>query len=152
MTENNTSSHQDKLILAEIACERLVRRFAMLNDQRDHDELASLFVEDGTFSLPLDPDNPLIGRDTIRAYFRSRPLRLTRHVTTNTLIEVMSTTEARGRSYLLFVSSPDSTSPQPVKADPTAYMGEYDDIFVLSDDGWKFKERRGSLALKIGLT
>lgn len=143
------NAEQEYRMIAEFACERLVRRFAMLNDERDHDGLASLFVEDGSFSRPLDPDNPLVGRENIRVAFRDRPPRLSRHVMTNTVIDVVSPTEARGRSYLVFVSSLDVDSPRPVKAEPTLHVGQYDDVFVLTDAGWKFKDRRGSLALTV---
>jgi hypothetical protein len=132
---------------AEWACERLVRKFAMLNDDRDHEGLAALFTEDGSFSRPLDPDNPIVGRDNIMVMFRDRPPRLSRHIMTNSVIDIASSTEARGRSYLTFVSSTDVDSPRPVKAEPAIHVGQYDDVFVLTDKGWRFKERRGSLSL-----
>lgn len=134
---------------AEWACERLVRQFAMLNDERDHDGIAALFTEDGSFARPFDPDNPILGRASIMAMFRDRPPRLSRHVMSNSVIEVISPTEARGRSYLMFMSSLDVEAPRPVKAEPGIHVGQYDDVFVLTAEGWRFKSRRGTLSLSV---
>ena len=134
---------------AEWACERLVRQFAMLNDERDHEGIAALFTEDGSFARPFDPGNPVIGRDNIMVMFRDRPPRLSRHVMTNTVIDVVSATEARGRSYLMFMSSTEVEKAPPLKAEPAIHMGQYDDVFVLTEQGWRFKTRLGSLSLTV---
>lgn len=145
MAEINSSER----MAAEWACERLVRQFAMLNDERDHEGLAALFVQDGAFARPFDPDNPIVGRENIMVMFRDRPQRLSRHIMTNTVVELVSPTEARGRSYLIFVSSTDVESPRPVKAEPGMHFGQYDDTFVLTDGGWRFEKRLGSLSLTV---
>jgi hypothetical protein len=133
---------------AEWACERLVKHFAQLNDAWDHEGIAALFVEDAKFSRPLAPDDYLQGRAAIHAMFRDRPKRLARHVMTTIVIDVTSPTTAKGRSYLTYVSNPDGNAPTPAQAEPGLMFGQFDDEFVLTDDGWRFKVRRGSVILK----
>ena len=135
------------------ACTELINRFAERNDARDADALADMFVEDGMFARPTMPDQPIRGRETIRERFRARPPgTLTRHVCTNTVVTVLSATEARAHSYiLLFTAAVAEGAVLPVKADTKQLLGAFDDTFVRDADGaWKFKNRQGSLAMTIG--
>jgi hypothetical protein len=132
----------------EAACRRLILEFAKFNDDRDHERLAALFVEDCEFARPLDPDHPYYGRDKVHAIFRDRKPRLTRHVMTNILIDVVSPDEARGNSYVTMISSPH-TEKSPYEGEGI-FFGAFDDVFVRTDDGWKFKSRTGSVALHQG--
>jgi ketosteroid isomerase-like protein len=118
----------------EWAVERQIRRFAMLNDAHDHDALAAMFTEDGSFARPSDPDNPIVGRDAIRASFRDRPKRVSRHVMANTLCEMVADGEVRAHSYVVLHM-----------ADKTL-VGDFVDRLVLRDGVWLFAERRGTLA------
>ncbi len=89
-----------------------------------------------------------MGRDAILAMFRDRQPRLSRHIITNTLIEVTSATEARGRCYITLFSTTDVDAPRPVLAEPSIFVGQYDDRYVFEDGRWLYAERRGSAALK----
>ena len=135
------------------ACTELIHRFAERNDARDADALADMFVEDGVFARPTLPDQPIRGRETIRAQFRARPPgKMTRHVCVNTIVNVLSADEASARSYILLFTAdlPEGAVP-PVKADAKQLLGAFDDAFVRDDDGaWKFRHRQGSLAMTIG--
>ncbi len=134
----------------ERACARLVLEFAKFNDDLDHESLAGLFVEDCVFARPLDPEHPYYGKDRVHAIFRDRKARLTRHVMTNILITVVSATEATGNSYVTMVSAPDPHAKWPREGEGV-FMGAFDDIFVRTAEGaWKFKERRGNVALYQG--
>ncbi len=131
----------------ERECQRLVLLFARSNDDWDHETLASLFAEDCTFARPLDPDHPYHGRAAVHAIFRDRKPRLTRHVMTNILIDVISPDEARGSSYVTMVSSAKVDGPSEGEG---IFFGGFDDEFVRTADGWKFKARRGHVALYQG--
>ena len=131
----------------EQACRRLVLEFAKYNDDLDHQALADLFVEECVFARPLDPEHPYHGRDKVHAIFRDRPPRLTRHVMTNILVTVVSADEAHGNSYVTMISSPDPAAPQEGEG---IFFGAFDDVFVRTDKGWKFRSRHGSLALHQG--
>ncbi|HEY0526770.1 MAG TPA: nuclear transport factor 2 family protein [Stellaceae bacterium] len=138
-----------KRIAAEWACERLIRRFALLNDAGEYEELASLFVEDGSFARPTDPDNPVVGRQAILGFFRSRPKRTTRHLMSNIVVDVEDDGgTARAVSYVTLYSGPAGSGTPPIAADPVQLVGAYHDKLVLTDAGWRFAERRGSVALK----
>ncbi len=134
-------------------CLDLIYRFAKLNDDRDADALADLFVADGLFRRPTLPDQPYEGREAIRAGFRAKPATLlTRHVICNPVVTVVSVNEARADSYILLYTAavaPDAKLPVP--AAPKQLLGAFDDLIVRDGDGvWKFKARNGSLAMTIG--
>jgi len=131
----------------ERACQRLVLEFARFNDSWDHEALAALFTDDCVFARPLDPDHPYHGRAAVHAIFRDRKARLTRHVMTNILIDVVSADEARGNSYVTMISSPNTEGPQPGEG---IFFGGFDDGFVRTAQGWKFKSRVGHVALYQG--
>ncbi|MNC07994.1 hypothetical protein D3C76_689970 [compost metagenome] len=138
----------DQRISAEWACERLIKQFAQLNDAQDHDGIAALFVEDARFSRPLAPDDYFEGREAIRAMFRDRPKRLALHIMTTILIEQTSASTARGRCYLTYVSNGDASAAQPAPVEGAPIYGQFDDEFVLTNEGWRFSRRRGSVVLK----
>lgn len=133
-------------LLIERACERLVLQFAQYNDYKQHDALEALFVEDCEFARPLDPTHPYYGRKAVAAIFRNRKPIMTQHVMTNILIDVVSDDEARGRSYVTMASNPDPDRSTP-KDSGGVFFGAFDDVFVRTAEGWKFKSRHGSLAL-----
>jgi len=137
-------------LIIEGECRRLVLAFAEANDDWDHDGVADCFVEDCSFARPIDPDNPYYGRETIRAMFRDRPKRLGRHLMTNILIHVDSETEAHGRSYVTYLSTPDVDQPRPALAEPGIFVGWFDDSFVRTEEGWRIKSRKGGMALRSG--
>jgi ketosteroid isomerase-like protein len=135
------------------ACTDLIHRFAERTDARDADALADMFVEDGVFARPTLPDQPIRGRETIRAQFRARPPgRMTRHVCTNTVVTVTGTDTASARSYiLLFTADQPDGAALPLRADAKLLLGAFDDTLVRDSDGtWKFVQRQGSLAMTVG--
>lgn len=136
-------------LMIERACQRLVLLFAKHNDDLDHAALADLFVDDCLFARPLDPQYPYHGRDAVHAIFRDRPARLTRHVMTNILVTVDSPDLAHGNSYVTMISSPNPDRSAPREGEGI-FFGAFDDVFVRTEAGWKFKERRGTVALYQG--
>jgi ketosteroid isomerase-like protein len=128
-------------------CEALSIAYARAVDFRDYDTFASLFTEDGV----LDVGQPLEGRDAIRTAMSRRPDELrSRHILTNIFIDVVSTTEARGISYLTLYRhvGAESLKREPIPFDGPAAVGHYEDRYVLTDDGWKFKRRQLHLAFR----
>lgn len=135
-------------LLIERECGKLPLLFAKYADNGDHAALADLFTQDCVFARPFQPDHPFHGRDRVQAIFRDRPPILVRHVVTNVLVEVISETEARGTNYLAMLSSHASTVP-PQEAGGL-YVGGFEDEYVKTADGWKFKSRLGQVALHQG--
>lgn len=118
----------------EADCARLIALYANLNDEARWDEVAALYAEDGVMVRPTAPDAPTVGREAILAAFKARPPRVTRHVCSNVVIDVESDDAARGVSAMLLFTG---------AAEPL--VGSFHDRFVLTADGWRFAERRGSL-------
>lgn len=117
-------------------CARLINLYAQLNDAARWDEVATLYAPDGLMTRPTAPDAPIVGRDAILAAFQARPPRVTCHISSNIVIAVESANRARGTSAMLLFTA----------ADAPPLVGGFQDIFVLTDEGWRFAERRGSLA------
>ena len=124
----------DERRAAEADCARLVALYANLNDEARWDEVAALYAEDGVMYRPTAPDAGIAGREAILAAFKARPPRKTRHVCSNVVIDVESPTTARGTSAMLLFTG-----------EGAPLVGSFHDRFVLTGDGWRFAERRGSL-------
>ena len=71
-----------------------------------------------------------------------------RHIVSNVLVDVVSETEARGTNYLAMLSSHASTEP-PQEAGGL-YVGGFEDHYVKTPGGWRFKSRYGHVALHQG--
>lgn len=119
----------------EWECTRLINLYALLNDEMRWEDVAALYAPDGAMARPTAPNAPVVGREAILAAFKSRPPRTTRHVCANIVIDVESSRAALGRSAMLLFTS----------AEAPPLIGGFDDRFVLTDDGWRFAERRGYL-------
>ena len=130
-------------------CERLIHLYAMLNDAGDFAAMAAMFTEDGVFARPSQGELLIRGRAAILAAYTSRPPRFTRHLITSVVVTVDDHDNARAHSYLsLHTGQPGEDLPRP--AEPAFLIGDFKDRFVRQDGVWKFSERLGSLALKVG--
>lgn len=122
-------------LLHERAIERLLLDYVALNDAGEWDRLAATYVEGGRMSRPTAPDDFIEGREAILAAFKARPPRASRHIVANIRVDVAGDGTASAASQiLLFLEQ---------KAPPL--VGSYADKLRLTDGGWRFVERRGSL-------
>ncbi|WP_249277642.1 nuclear transport factor 2 family protein [Pandoraea sp. PE-S2R-1] len=129
-------------MLAKQACQDLVMRFAACNDRRDPQGLAALFTEKGVLVRP--GSDPLVGQAAIAAAYAERPAeRLTRHLVGNVLIDVKSATGAIGSSTVLLWSgsTQDVAGPFGRPAQGRQVMGEFEDTFVKTAQGWRIARR-----------
>jgi hypothetical protein len=148
----STLLSSDERIEIERACERLILAYSRALDVGDMNAAADCFAENGTFSRPMAPDQLITGREAVRASLLARPKTLlTRHLTTNLMIEVESRDAASGLSYLTMISTTPAEGAQPphVSQGPI-WFGEMRDRFVRENGVWKFQERRGSIQVKFG--
>jgi hypothetical protein len=130
-------------------CERLIHLYAMLNDAGDFNAMAEMFTDDGVFARPSQGEVLIRGKAAILAAYTSRPPRFTRHLITSVVVTVEDQDNARAHSYLsLHTGQPGEGLPRP--AEPTYLIGDFKDRFVRLDGVWKFRERLGSLALRVG--
>lgn len=132
-------------------CTALIMRFAERSDARDAEALAAMFTEDGVFARPTLPDKPYVGRAAILEGFRARPVTLlTRHIVTNVIVTPVSANEATAESYiLLYTAQQAEGAALPVPANPKQLIGNFRDAIMREAGVWKFKERRGSLAMSV---
>ena len=132
----------DESFTIEWACARLVHQLAAANDAARWEDAAALFTDQGLFTRPTAPDEPIVGREAILAAFRSRPPRLTRHCVSNIVVTVEDLGSARAHSLVQLYTETDEGRAKP------PLIGEFHDRFVLTPAGWRFSERRGMLVFR----
>jgi uncharacterized protein (TIGR02246 family) len=138
-------------LLIQEACRELVLRAAECADAHDAAGLAALFLPEGVLRRP--GGQPLVGRAAIEQAYAQRPKeRITRHLVTNTLVEVESSTAATARSRVLLWagSTEDADGPQGRPLRGPQLVGEFADRFALSAEGWRFASRDASFVLHAG--
>lgn len=132
----------------EQACTKLVNQFSNYNDQSDYESLCGLFADNAAFARPTDPENFTTGREAILAAFRSRPNdRITRHLISNIIIDVIDENTAKGICYATLFMAPADAEPAKfgVKANPSQLLGEFYIDFQMSDSGWKISRQSGKI-------
>jgi 3-phenylpropionate/cinnamic acid dioxygenase small subunit len=124
--------------LDDAAIRNLIARVAQLADTGDAEEYAQCFTLDARWDMPGAPRR---GRADILAGSQARrdsgeigPGSATRHVVGTVTVDVNGDT-ARARSYFQFFAQ-TTTTPH------VRLIGEYDDQFVRSPDGWLLDHRR----------
>lgn len=136
--------HMHEELSIQRACTELVSRYAYLNDERRFAELAALFTEDAVLYRPSAPGQAIQGREAILAAFSKRPAdTMTFHVCSDILIDVVDARSAEGKSRILLLSA---VRPADGAAPPAGapVPGVFVDRFTLTEQGWKFAQRRGS--------
>lgn len=135
--------------LARLACRDVVERSARCVDDGDADGIAALFAEDGVLQRPSGA--ALQGREAIRASYAARPAdRITRHLVTNTVVDLQGSDTAHARSRVLLWSGSSDTPDSPFgrQAQPRELVGEFDDLLQRQSDGaWRIVRRAASFAL-----
>lgn len=134
----------------EWECARLINIYANLNDAGRWDEVAALYTEDGLMTRPTAPDAPVIGRAALLAAFKARPPRASKHICANIVVTVESAAEARAESNILLFTGAAAEDGLPLLDAKSPLVGSYQDRFRLTPEGWRFSERRGSLAFRAG--
>ncbi len=128
-------------LLAEQACRDLVARAVQCTDSHRHEDFAACFAADAVLTRP--GGEPLAGREAILASYRTRPAdRITRHLVTSTVVTLESATHARGLSCVLLWSG-EAADAQGPSGRPARrqVMGEFDDVFTLTAEGWRIARR-----------
>lgn len=130
---------------AEADIEKLIRRYALLNDANEWDALAALYTEDGRFARPSAPDDWIAGREAILAGFTARPARKSRHVVSNVVVDLAGPEAARAFSVIVLFMGDSQEAGLPKMAANAPFVGYFEDRLVRTADGWRFAERRGGL-------
>lgn len=135
-------------LLAVQACRDLVLRAAAATDAQDAAALAALFAPDAVLERPNAA--PIQGRDAIRRAYADAPAgRLSRHLVTNTLVQLIAPDQARASSLVLRcigqADAPAGPLGRPLSA--PAAVGELHDRFTRSTEGWRIQHRRALFTL-----
>jgi len=128
---------------AESACRHIVLAAARAVDDQDYPALAALFAPEGELVRP--GGQPLVGPAAILASYAAKdPERLTQHIVCNHVVTADSDTAARSRCTVILWSSrrSEELTPKGRKADPLQQVGEIEDEFVKTAEGWKIRRRR----------
>lgn len=117
--------------------------YSRLVDFGEAAAVADLFTEDARWE---GTDLVLSGREEIRAWFVKREgiaRRVSRHVFTNVMVDVVSPTEATSVSYMINYrhDRQEGDETLPVVMEVPKWVGEARDSFRLTDDGWRFASR-----------
>jgi ketosteroid isomerase-like protein len=127
-----------KRMIIERACEQLSVAYARTVDFRDYDAFVELFEDDAVLDLGMR----LQGKAAIRESMRKRGDHVrTRHVLTNIFVEVQDARHARGIAYVTLYRHVGPKAQEPVPSTLATAVGHYEDAFVLTSDGWRFKSR-----------
>jgi len=134
--------NETERLQAEKACRDIVLAAARAVDQQDYRALAALFAGDGELVRP--GGTPLVGPEAIFASYASKdPERLTQHIVCNHHVTVDSDTTARSSCVVILWTSRrgEELTPKGRLADAMQQVGEIDDWFVRTPDGWKIQRR-----------
>ncbi len=136
-----------KRMIIERACEQLSVAYARAVDFRDYDTFVELFADDAVLDLGMRLEGKAAIRQSMK--MRSNDIR-THHVLSNIFIEVQDSKNARGVSYLTLYRhvGPESAQAAPVPSTLPTAVGHYDDVFVMTPDGWRFKTRTLHVAFR----
>jgi hypothetical protein len=124
---------------APLQCERLSIAFAYYVDRCDYKSLLQLFTPDGV----LDRRGDLaVGIDAIERVMAARPKDIrTRHVCSNIFVRMNGERSATGNTYFTLYRGKEPGPDQSVDLTGPSFVGEYEDEFSLTDDGWKINKR-----------
>jgi hypothetical protein len=131
---------ESKQLEIEHACTRLIFLYAHAIDSGDIELALGCYTEDAKRSIGRRTAQ---GRDKIREMLQaSLTGKVTCHVITNLVIDVLSDTRAMATSYLTLWRAPGYlTDRRPaLRRSPTAVSRQRDDL-VLAATGWKFRAR-----------
>jgi uncharacterized protein (TIGR02246 family) len=130
-----------KRLLIERECDRLVTRYCHRVDHGEAERVAELFSDDGIWT---GPGVRMEGIEEIRKGFAMRQAnagRMSRHVCQNLLVDVLDEDHAEGVVYVTLYRHDGDPDRKASPLEGPAMVGEYRDRFVRTDAGWRFVER-----------
>ena len=126
----------------KMAIKSLVDEYAVTRDNNDAAGYAATFAEDGT----LDLYGTAYSRDALRERVEaSDPSGVSMHLMSTGQINIVDETSATGVHYFtLYTGSrgDEQEEGSAVNVSSFTVMGKYHDDYILTDDGWKFANRR----------
>ena len=130
----------------EHECQRLAVQFTQIIDMGKSSQVADLFAKGGQFDVPgMLLENP----EAIRALFAKREGsgKISKHVCTNILVDVISENQAKGVCYMTLYKYEGDPVEGPAPLDGPFYVGHYLDEFIKENGSWKFARRKAEMIL-----
>jgi hypothetical protein len=130
-----------KRLQIERECERLVTRYCHYVDHGQAERIAELFTKDGAWRAP---GIEMKGHEELRRGFAARQAnrgRMSRHVCSNLLVDVIDADTATGVVYLTLYRHDGEEGRRTSPLEGPEMVGEYRDRFVRTPDGWRIAER-----------
>ena len=127
-------------VIAE--CQALVSAFAYHVDHFEGEKVVNLFTKDGIFERK---GEVLKGQEEIRAAQGKRVKDVVvRHVCAPTHIELLDAEHARGNTYFQIFRAirPEGGQPSVLPMPEAEVLGQFEDQFVLTSEGWRISARR----------
>lgn len=131
----------------ELEIRNLIAALAQFADSGTVDEYVALFTDDAVWEMPANAANGVPAsnrtrRAEIAAGVHDRraagvqgPGSATRHVISTVRVRMVSADEATGSAYFQYFAD-TTTTPRLLS------IGQYDDVFRRTPDGWKLARRR----------
>lgn len=146
---NHKNSNVDRMnkVLIQWECQQLLNRVMSLTDTCSWQELADCYTKDATLYRPSNATVAIKGRQSILESFTERAARVTNHMLSNCVFEVLSETSVRATSRVLLITGENDGSAV-ATADSKIMIGGFIDDLVLTDGTWFISQRKGSVNLK----
>ncbi len=127
----------DQIRSIENVCRSLVLDYAYYRDRPNAGAVANLFTKDAQLTVL---GQTYFGREAIRKRVQAgQGGPIFRHMMSTIRVFVESAQSATGVSYVTVYSHSPGDLPRPI--DTPLAVGEYHDVFVRTQAGWKIKER-----------
>ncbi len=134
---------EDQKLAIEWDCQKVLRQYYHLMDQRNYDDAVNLFATDVNWQVAgLD----LHGRKAVREAFGGLADSTIRHVLTNTIVDVVDENHVDVTSYVTIYVENGFPDDGPLSFEGPNRLGANIDKMVRTDEGWRIAYRGSPLA------
>jgi uncharacterized protein (TIGR02246 family) len=121
-------------------CLKLIAVYALAADHHDAERFVGIFAPDAQWIRPTGA--VIQGHDALRAFMLQRPRSvLSRHVSTNAVVDVLGPDTAHGISYATVYKHEGHEGGSAPLGGPESIV-EYHDDFIRTQAGWRIVTRR----------
>lgn len=148
-----TSLDPIQKLLMEAACKKRVLNVIRATDDQRYEDMAQGFTESALLFRPTAPNEPIQGRQAIYEAYAKRPAtRLTRHICSNFMVNILSPERARVICYAQVYGadkSQDLGDHFGPPSDGKMMIGEFEDLCVLENGEWLIAERHARFTMHV---
>ena len=138
---------EDERRAIEWDCQQLLNRVTTLLDEGRWHELAECYSQDAILARPSDPDTPFKGRQEILESLLVRPPRISCHILSNCLFDVISPTQVEANSRVMLISA-TAGQESPAITNAPILIGSFCDQLQKINGRWMISQRMGTIEIK----